>query len=95
MEKFRRLPGVEGSAEILLGTKDAELLQLMVGMVQDHLVAEIFLQLAKQACCEVWCLFEVRDVEFPLVMKKGFGVLGKGWWKSLSAEPFSKGCLKS
>ena len=73
MEKFRCLPGVEGSAEILLATKDAELLQLMVSMVQDHLVTEIFLQLAKQASCEVWLLFEVREVELPLVMEKGFG----------------------
>ena len=34
------------------------------------MVAEILLQLPKQASSEVWLLFEVREVELPLVMEK-------------------------
>ena len=94
MEKFRRSPGVKGASEILLWTKDAELLQLMVSVAQDDSVAVIFLQLADHARCKVWCLFEVGDVESPLVMEERFGVLYEGWWEALSAEPFAKGCLE-
>ena len=45
MEKFRCLPGVENSPEVLLGAEDAELLKLMVRMVEDDGVAQKFLQL--------------------------------------------------
>ena len=46
MEKFRCLPGVENSPEVLLGAEDAELLKLMVRMVEDDGVAKVLLQLA-------------------------------------------------
>ena len=57
MEEFRCLPVVERSPEVLLGAENAKLLEPMVGVVYDDIVAEILLQLAEQPSCEVRLLF--------------------------------------
>lgn len=71
MEKLWCLSScIESSTEVLLRAEDTELLEFMVGVVQDRLVAEKLLELTQQPSCEMWLLLEVRKVELPLLVKK-------------------------
>ena len=68
-EKFGGLPCVQAS-EVLAGAEQSELLKLMIGMVKHCVLAEVFLELAKQACCKAWLLFKVCSVKAPLVFEE-------------------------
>ena len=69
-EKFRGLPCVQGASEVLAGAEQSQLLKLMIGMVKHGVLAEVFLELAKQARCESWFLFKVCSVKAPLVFEE-------------------------
>ena len=60
-KKFGGLPCVQGASEVLAGAEQSELLKLMIGMVKHCVLAEVFLELAKQACCKAWLLFKVFE----------------------------------
>ena len=55
----------------------------MVGMVKQCVLAEVFLELAKQASRKTGLLPEVHVVEAPLVLKEWLQVLDEGWWEPL------------
>ena len=93
-KKFRSLPCVERSGEILAWAENAELLEFMVRMVDHNLVAEVFLKLAEQAGCEARLLFEVGSVKSPLMLKEGLQVLAEGSREALYPEPFCERCLE-
>ena len=69
-KKFGGLPGVQGAGEILARAKQPELLELMIGMVEQCVFAQMFLELAKQASRKSRLLFEVYVMEAPLVLKE-------------------------
>ena len=69
-EKFGGLPCVQGASEVLAGAEQSELLKLMIGMVKHCVLAQVFLELAKQACCKAWLLFKVCGVKAPLVFEE-------------------------
>ena len=70
-EKFRGLPCVQGASEVLAGAEQSQLLKLMIGMMVNHCVlAEVFLEPAKQARCESWLLFKVCSARAPLVFEE-------------------------
>ena len=64
-KKFRSLPRVERSGEVLAWAENAELLEFMVRMVENNFVAE----------CEARLLFEVCSVKSPLMLKERLQVL--------------------
>ena len=70
-EKFGGLPGVQGSSELLSRAKQPKLLELMIGMVEQCVFAQMFLQLAKQAGRKTGLLLEVCVMKAPLVLKEG------------------------
>ena len=84
-EKFRRVPSVQGAGEVLAWAENAELLEFVVHVVENNLVAKKFLMLSDEASCEAWLLFEMGGVESPLVLKKRFQVLNKGGWEALNS----------
>ena len=88
MEQFGCLPSVESAFEVSLWAENAELLKLMVCMVEDNFVTKELLLLTKEPGSKAWLLFEVGDMKTPLVLEERFNVLVKGWWKALGAEPF-------
>ena len=57
-KKFGGLPCIQGASEILAGA-----LEFMVGMVKHCALAEVFLELAKQASRKTGLLLEVHVVE--------------------------------
>ena len=69
-EKFGGLPCVQGASEVLAGAEQSELLKLMIGMVKHCVLAQVFLELAKQSCCKAWLLFKVCGVKAPLVFEE-------------------------
>ena len=44
-------------------------------MVEDHFVAQKFLELSEEAGCEARLLFQMVDMELPLVLEERFQVL--------------------
>ena len=68
--KVQALARCRGRCGNIAGDKRCEAVAAHDRRGADHLVAEILLQLPKQASSEVWLLFEVREVELPLVMEK-------------------------
>ena len=58
------------------------------------MIAEVGLELPQEAGREMWVVFEVGDVEAPLMLQKRFQVLSQGNWKALKLEPFVEGCLE-
>ena len=44
-------------------------------MVKDHLVAQAFLELAEELCCESGLLMKLVDVLLPLLVEKCVSVL--------------------
>ena len=69
-EKFGGLPCVQGAGEVLAGAEQSELLKLMISVVKHCVFAQVFLELAKQACCKAWLLFKVCGVKAPLVFEE-------------------------
>ena len=76
--KFRRVPSVQGTGEVLAWAENAELLE-------NNLIAKKFLKLTDKTSCETWLLFEMGGVESPLMLKKRFQVLNKGGWEALNS----------
>ena len=83
--KFRRVPSVQGTGEVLAWAENAELLEFVVRVVENNLIAKKFLKLTDKTSCETWLLFEMGGVESPLMLKKRFQVLNKGGWEALNS----------
>ena len=84
-EKFWGVPSVQSAGKILAWTENAKLLECVVGVVEDNLVAKKFLELADEASCKAWLLLEMLSVESPLMLEERFQVVDKGGWKALNA----------
>ena len=59
------------------------------------MLAEVFLELAKQACRKAGLMLEVHVVEAPLVLEERLQVLNKGGREPLELEPFGVGRSES
>ena len=68
-EKFRRVPSVQSTGKVLAWTENAKLLEFVIGMVENNLVAKKLLELADETSRESWLLFEMLSVESPLVLE--------------------------
>ena len=69
-KKFGGLPGVQGASEVLARAKQSQLLELMIGMVEQCVFTQMFLELTKQAGRKTGLLLEVCVVKAPLVLKE-------------------------
>ena len=64
-KKFRRVPSIQSTGKVLAWTENAKLLEFVVCMVKNHLVAKKLLELADETSCESWLLLEMLSVESP------------------------------
>ena len=55
----------------------------MISMVEQCVLTEVFLELAKQTSGKSRLLLEVHVVEAPLVLEEWLQVLDEGWWEPL------------
>lgn len=72
LEECWRSPGGQGAKEILPGTENSKQLEFMICVVQDHMVTQVFLELAKESCCKSGLLMKLLEVLFPLLIEVCF-----------------------
>ena len=67
-EKFRRVPSVQSTGEVLAWAENAELLEFVIRVVENNLVTKKLLKLADETSGEPWLLLEMGGVEAPLML---------------------------
>lgn len=70
--------------------RKSELLKFVVGMVTDHFVSKVFLELADESGGEARMVLERVDAVLPLSLEDGFAELREGWLEALCAKPLAE-----